>query len=70
MRCSQPRHRDTIGRATDIIEPVAMKKANPHRVAAVLTADANLEVTLDALALLGGHGDQLAHALHVKDRQR
>jgi hypothetical protein len=54
--------RHAIRRAAHVVQPDRFEELNRRRVAAVLAANAELEVRLDRPALFHGNLDQLAHA--------
>src|SRR5688572_33050278 len=62
----EARDRDTVGRAADIVQAGAVAELNRLGVAAVLAADADLEVAAGGAAALRADLHQLAHALLVE----
>src|SRR3954471_7534220 len=65
VRCGQSRDRDAEGRAAHVVQADVVAELDGFRVAAVLAADAALEIAAHAAALLDGHADQLADAGRV-----
>ncbi len=61
----QAGHRDPEGRAAHVVEPGVVEEADRLGVAAVLAADADLEVRPGGPAPLGPEADQLADAVGV-----
>jgi hypothetical protein len=59
----QPRDRDAERRARDIVEPDALAECDAGGIAAMLAADAELDVRPRRPAALGGERHQLADAL-------
>ncbi|KIU00899.1 hypothetical protein QU38_02765, partial [Staphylococcus aureus] len=53
-RCCRPGDRHAIGRGRDIIEPGLLAKGDAGRIAAMLAADAELDVGPRRAAPLGG----------------
>src|SRR5437879_792846 len=66
----QARQRHAVRRAGDIVEAQAVAEADRLRLAAVLAADAHLQVLLDAAAALDGDPHQLPHPALVEDLER
>src|SRR5258708_6136826 len=61
----EPGDRHPIGRAGDIVEADLVAEADGGGIAAVLAADAELQVLARAAAALGADAHELAHALAV-----
>ena len=70
LRRRQPRHRHAEGRAAHVVEPDLVEELDRRRVAAVLAADAELEVRLRRAALRHRDLHQLADAGLVDRRER
>src|SRR5690606_31626503 len=66
LRRRQPGDRDAVGRGADVIEAGLLAEGDARRIAAVLSADAELDVGPGRPAPLGGEGDELADALDVE----
>src|SRR5215471_14753606 len=66
LRRRQSRDRHAIGRAGDVVEPGLVAEEHRRRVAAVLAANAELELGAHLAAALAGDLDQLAHALGIE----
>ena len=66
LRRRQSRNRHPEGAARDVVEPDGVKEGDRRRVAAVLAADADLEVGPCGAAALDGDLDQLADAALVE----
>src|SRR5205814_5387133 len=62
----QPRDRHAIGRAGHVVEPGLVTEKYRGRVAAMLAADAKLELGPRLAATLGRDVDQFAHALDIE----
>src|ERR1700723_276254 len=58
------------GGARDIVEPRLLAEGDRGRIAAVLAADAELEIGPGLAAALGGDGDELANAFGVQGHER
>ena len=61
---------DAVRGARDVVESRAVAELDRLGVAAVLTADAELDVRLDPPRQLGGHRDELADAILVERLER
>ena len=66
----EPRERDAIGRAGDVVEPDAVAERHRPRLSPVLAADSHLQVVLHAAAALDRDSHQLADALLVDHLER
>src|SRR5262249_26165487 len=66
----RPRDGGPEWRRADVIEAHLLEEPDRVRIAAVLAADAQLEILLDAAALVYGDLDQLADAARVDRRER
>ena len=66
LRRGQARERHPERRARHVVEPDAVAEGDRSRFAAVLAADAELEVVLHAPAALDGDPHQVADALLVE----
>ena len=62
LRRRQPGDRHAVGRAGDVVEADLLAEGDRGRIAAVLAADAELDVRPRRAAALGGDADQLADA--------
>src|ERR1700722_8387220 len=58
------------GGARDIVDPRLLAEGDRGRIAAVLAADAELEIGPGLAAALGGDGDELANAFGVQGHER
>src|SRR5215210_7480043 len=67
---SEARERHAVGRAADVVEPEPVAERDRLRLAAVLAADAELEVLLDAAPALDGDAHQVADAVLVEELER
>src|SRR5436305_15253870 len=65
LRRRKPRDRQAVRRAGHIVEADLVTELDRRRVAAVLAADAELQLGLDAAALRDGDLHQAAHPLAV-----
>src|SRR3954469_18931705 len=65
-----PRQRHAIGRAADVVEPEAVAERDRVGLAAVLAADAQLQVVLDAAAALDRDAHQVADTILVERLER
>src|SRR5262245_7537596 len=70
LRRGQPRHRDTVGAGADVIESDLVEEMNRRRVAAVLAADAELEIGPHRAAAFDADAHEIADALDVDRRER
>src|SRR5262249_25951448 len=66
----ETRNRDPVGGARDVVETAPMEEADGRRIAAVLAADADLELGARLASVLHGEGDQLADAFLVDRLER
>src|SRR6266478_5183210 len=66
----EPRYGDSVRRRTDVIEPDLVEEVDRRGVAAVLAADADLEVLARLAPALDADADEVADALHVDRRER
>ena len=67
LRRGEPRDRHAVGRARDVVEAGLWQKNDRGRIAAVLAADADLELGPRLAAALAADLDQLADALLSSD---
>src|SRR6185437_830212 len=70
LRRRQPRGEHAVGRAGDVVEAGAVEEANRGRIAAVLAADADLEIGSSLAAVGGGQLHQLSDAGLVEAGER
>ena len=70
LRGSEPRERDAVGRAADVVEPEQVAELDRRRLAPVLAADAELEVGLGAAPALDADAHQVADAITVERLER
>src|SRR5438034_1441148 len=70
LRRSQTGDRDAVGGAADVVETHSLAERDRGRVAAVLAADAELDVRLHRPATLGGDADQVADAFLIEGHER
>ena len=70
LRGSEPRERDAIGRARDVVEPEPVTEGDRVRLAAVLTADPEFDRRLRTPPALDGDPHELADALLVDHLER
>src|SRR5881628_707956 len=70
LRRCQSRHRHAERRATDIAQPDAMAELDALRVAAVLAADAQLDVRPSGLTLFDSDSHKLANACLIDRSKR
>src|SRR5690606_20510629 len=70
LRRRQTGDRHPIRRATDVVEADSMAEIDTGGIAAVLSADAHLQVGAAAASLLHAHPDQFADALLVNGLER
>src|SRR3954469_7602052 len=70
LRRCEPRERDAVGRAADVVEPEPVAEGDRLRLAAVLAADPELQVLLGATAALDGDPHQVADAFLVEVLER
>lgn len=66
LRGGKTRDRHAEKRATDVIEPGRLAKTDRGRIAAMIAADAKLDVRPCSAALAHGHLDQRADAYRVQ----
>src|SRR5947207_15474599 len=64
--CRQSSHRHTVRAATDIVQAYLVAEVDRRGVAAVLAADAYLQVGTHLAALLRRHLDKLPHTFAVQ----
>src|ERR1700675_3335577 len=69
LRCGEPRNRHAKRRARHVVERDLVAERDRGRIAAVLAADAELEIFADLAAARGGDADELADARAV-DRDK
>ena len=70
LRGREAGDRDAEGRARDVVETRLLAEGDRGRIAAVLAADAELEVGAGRAAALGGDGDEFADAFGVQGHER
>src|SRR6185437_15032792 len=70
LRRRETRDRHAIGRARDIVEPDLLAETDRSGVAAMLAADAELQVATRLAAAREGNSDQLADAVAVDGDER
>src|SRR5262249_60511166 len=70
LRRRQPRDRHAVGRAGDVIEPGLVAEEHRGGIAAMLAANAELELGPRLAAALAGDLDQFAHALGIERGKR
>src|SRR5215475_10557491 len=70
LRCREPRQRDAIGRAADVVEPDQVAELDRTGLAAVLAADAELQVRLRPPPPLDSGPHQVTDALLVEHLER
>src|SRR3954452_18163837 len=70
LRCSHPRDRHAVGRTAHVVEPRHLEEPDRLRVAAVLAADAQLEVGVRLAAHPGGQAHEPADAELVDRLER
>src|SRR6266850_1607450 len=66
----EPCDGDPVGRCADVGEPDLVEEMHRRRVAAMLAADAELDVGARLLSALDAHGDEVADAVHVDRGER
>src|SRR5204863_1073285 len=70
LRRCQPRERDAERRAADVVEPKLVAERDRLRLAAVLAADAELQLRLGRAAALDPDTHQIAHSALVERLER
>src|SRR5215470_10915883 len=70
LRRRKPGDRHAVGRAGDVVEPDLLAELDRGGVAAMLAADAELQLLAGAAAALGGDADELANAVGVDRDER
>ena len=70
LRRREAGDRHAEGRAGDVVEPSLLAEGDRGRIAAVLAADAELDVRARRAAALGGDADQFADAVLVERDER
>src|SRR5262249_53733919 len=70
LRRGQTRDRYAIGRTADVVQPDLLEEMDRGRIAAMLTADAQLDARTRAAAELHGRSHDRSHALGVEGRKR
>src|SRR2546425_1281568 len=70
LRRRQPRYRDAVRRAADVVHAGAMAEAHRACLSAVLAADADLEPRARGAAALDGPEHELPHAFLVEGLER
>ena len=63
---SQAGDRHAVGGAGHVVQANLVAELHGGGIAAVLAADTQVDVGAGLLAQLGGHGDQLAHAVLIQ----
>ena len=66
----QPGDRRAVGRAGDVIQPHRVAEGDRGRVAAVLAADAELQIRTGPPSTLDGDMYHLAHSIGVQRNER
>src|SRR5207244_2657569 len=65
LRRRQPRDRDAVRRRAHVVEPHLVKEVDRRRVAAVLAADADLEIAPRPTPALDADANEIAHAFDI-----